>query len=507
MAGGRTGVAYLDGTVPLWSRAGSARSLPAVTPEAVQAGTLPVFVSAVGTARSAESEGVGLGPGPDPGQHGQPPGSPGGGSERVVMTLARADGVTARADVSVRLDYGAFAEEYGGSWGTRLRLVALPGCALTTPAVARCRKQTPLAGENETSDQRLTATVPVTSGAMVVAATATDAGAEGTYSATSLKASGSWVVQDGDFSYSYPITVPPALGGTAPSVALTYDSQSIDGETSGSNTQASWIGDGWNYSPGFIERSYEPCSQDGITNSGDLCWCGYNAVLSFGGGSSAIVRDDATGTWHLQNDDGASVEELDDASNGVWNGEYWLVTMPDGTKYYFGLGHLPGGTGSDAATNSAWGEPVYNPHSGDPCTGCSGWPGLGVPDEVPVEPRLRGRPVGNLTVYDYATEKNYYQMGGGQDRHADPVRALWVPDADLVRMAAVTGDRREQACCTGGVRGIPALPDVLDVHQLRVLEPVVVDRLELAGRPLTTRTATRAPPAPCRRRRSGRRCG
>ena len=131
--------------------------------------------------------------------------------------------------------------------------------------------------------------------------------------------------------------------------------------------------------------------------------------------SSPIVRDDATGTWHLQNDDGTTVQELSGAGNGVWNGEYWLVTTPDGTKYYFGLNHLPGGSGSDAATNSAWGEPVYSPDSGNPCYSAAS-------DGTSSECQMGYRwnldyvvdPAGNLTEYDYATETNYYQMGGGQ---------------------------------------------------------------------------------------------
>ncbi|HEX4060653.1 MAG TPA: hypothetical protein VHY58_06480 [Streptosporangiaceae bacterium] len=45
--------------------------------------------------------------------------------------------------------------------------------------------------------------------------------------------SGTWAAQQGDFTYSYPITLPPALGGQTPDVTLGYDSQFIDGETSG----------------------------------------------------------------------------------------------------------------------------------------------------------------------------------------------------------------------------------------------------------------------------------
>ena len=253
-------------------------------------------------------------------------------------------------------------------------------------------------------------TSPAVSSAVVLAATSAPSGDQGDYTATPLSAAGTWAAQDGDFTYSYPVSVPPALGGAAPDVSLGYDSQSIDAETSGKNTQSSWIGDGWDYSPGFIERSYQPCSQDGITNSGDECWGGYNATLSLNGHSDVLVKDDSTGAWHLQGDDGAKVQLLTGASNGLWSGEYWLITETDGTKYYFGENHLPGGSGSDAATNSAWGVPVYSPGTSDPCHSAT-WCQMGWRwnlDYV-VDPHQ------NLTVYDYATETNYYSRGGGQN--------------------------------------------------------------------------------------------
>ena len=56
--------------------------------------------------------------------------------------------------------------------------------------------------------------------------------------------------------------MPPVPGGLAPTVALSYDSQATSGLTSSTNNQASWVGDGWNYSPGFIETDYTTCSQD-----------------------------------------------------------------------------------------------------------------------------------------------------------------------------------------------------------------------------------------------------
>jgi hypothetical protein len=51
-------------------------------------------------------------------------------------------------------------------------------------------------------------------------------------------------------------------GNLAPDVSLDYDSQSVDGEQVSTNSQSSWIGDGWSYSPGFIERTYVDCADD-----------------------------------------------------------------------------------------------------------------------------------------------------------------------------------------------------------------------------------------------------
>ena len=279
------------------------------------------------------------------------------GIHGIIMTVTRRPGAGgAGGIVALRLHYSSFARDYGGAWASRLRIVELPACALSAPSLAVCREESPLKSANNPLTGTVSATVrfpadpaaagplpsvpgssagetplltsPAVSPAVVLAATSGPSGDQGDYTATPLSAAGTWAAQDGDFTYSYPISVPPALGGAAPHVSLGYDSQSIDAETSGKNTQSSWIGDGWDYSPGFIERSYEPCSQDGITNSGDECWGGYNATLSLDGHSDVLVRDDSTGGWHLQSDDGAKVQLLTGASNGLWNGEYWLITDP-----------------------------------------------------------------------------------------------------------------------------------------------------------------------------------
>ncbi|MGH3158134.1 MAG: RHS repeat-associated core domain-containing protein [Streptosporangiaceae bacterium] len=295
--------------------------------------------------------------------------------------------------VSVSLSYARMAQNYGGSWSTRLHLVELPGCALTTPAKAACHREVPLRGTNDVATQTLSGRVTMAPGmgTAVVAATSGASGPQGTYTATSLKMSGTWASQQGDFTYSYPISLPPTLGGQAPGLALSYDS------------------------PGFIERSYEPCTQAGIANSGDECWGGYNGTLSLDGHSSTLVEDGSSSTYRLQGDDGTTVQLETGASNGLWDGEYWVVTTSDGTKYYFGRNHLPTDGSSGTASNSAWGVPVYNPTSGDPCYSSS----AGQASECQMGWRWNldyvVAPDNNLTVYDYTAQTNYYDRGAGQN--------------------------------------------------------------------------------------------
>ncbi len=345
------------------------------------------------------------------------------GINGVIVSLTRADARQAEpAHASIALDYSSFAEAYGGDYASRLRLVSLPACSVTTPEKAACQTRTPVtAAANDVESKRLVADVALpaadtgTAGQPVVlAASAAPAGTAGTYSATSLAPSGKWGTSGntGAFTYSYPLTVPPSVGGDAPSVSFDYNSASIDGRTSATNNQASWVGDGWSYNTGSIERAYRPCSDDGQTKDGDECWAGDNATLSLGSSSGTLVPA-GSGKWRIANDDGALVEELSGADNGLNGGTYWRLTKDDGTQYYFGADHLPsaaGGNGSDASTNSAWGVPVYGNDTGEPChastfdkSECTqGWRwNL----DFTVDPNK------NITVYHYAAERNYYGRG------------------------------------------------------------------------------------------------
>ncbi|MCE7009269.1 type IV secretion protein Rhs [Kibdelosporangium philippinense] len=274
--------------------------------------------------------------------------------------------VTLPQATSVGVDYSGFGESMGAGFGSRLRLVALPDCALTTPDKPECRVQTPLVSNNDPGTRVVTADIsPQGEGnPVVVAAVGGPGGSQGQFVASSLAPSGSWSVTgaSGGFRWTYPIDVPPVATGGAPGISLAYSSTSVDGRTAATNNQGSFIGQGWDYSPGYVERSYRSCSDDTALpkekQTGDLCWAGNIVTMNLAGATTALVRDDATGVWRAESDSNAKIELKSGVGNGARDGEHWKVTTPDGTQYFFGLR-------PEAA--STWTAPVYGPHPGNPC--------------------------------------------------------------------------------------------------------------------------------------------
>ena len=300
----------------------------------------------------------------------------------VVVSVGARQG---SGKVTVGLDYRSFAGAYGGNFGSRLRLVELPACALTTPQARKCQQQTPIpAAVNWAGEQAAVATVslPASGAATVLAATTTyktgnadggsdGGGAAGSYAATTLKPSGSWTAggSTGDFTYSYPITVPPAPSAMAPSLSLSYDSGSLDGQTAATQAQAGWLGDGWSTPDNFVEQSYVPCSDSpegaaAATPTSDECYDGQVLSLSLNGMSTAIVYDSASGKYVLQDDNGDTVAKVTGSGNGsgTYDTSYWVITDRSGTSYYFGRNELPGWAPGDPATNSVDSEPVFSGH-------------------------------------------------------------------------------------------------------------------------------------------------
>ncbi|MDX3456196.1 hypothetical protein PV396_30370 [Streptomyces sp. ME02-8801-2C] len=337
------------------------------------------------------------------------------GIHGAVLSLARADGQKTTAKARLTLDYSRFAHAYGGDYASRLSLVSLPACALTTPKLKKCRTTTPLPTTNDTSADTLTATTPVTFSAMALAVTADTKSGAGSYAATPLNPSAAWNAggSSGDFTWSYPLSVPPSNGGPSPSLSLTYDAQSVDGRLPSTNNQPSWVGEGFDLTTGYIERSYDSCDDDGQSGKNDECWANDNATLVLGGKSSPLIKDSTTGAWHPKTDDGERVTHSTGATNGDNDGEYWTVTTQDGTQYVFGKNHLPGWTTGAAATNSTWTAPVFGDDSGEP----------GYDQGTSLAGRALTQawrwnldyvvdPHGNAMSYWYTKETNYYAKSG-----------------------------------------------------------------------------------------------
>lgn len=456
------------------------------------------------------------------------------GVDGLLMTLRPTDpAVTASGRVGVEVDYTAIRGAYGAGWSSRLRLVTLPACALTTPEKAECRKQTPLATTNDTTGHKLAATVPTqasaspkapvakgststasalstlamgAAGATVLAATAGDSGSEGSFKATSLAASGSWNAggNSGGFGWTVPIDVPTAPGGLAPKVALSYNSSSIDGRTASTNNQASWIGEGWEYSPGFVERRYASCENDkqggnNTAKTGDLCWKSENATLSLNGSSNELVWDSAKSTWKLQSDDGSRIERVYDTTannSGDADYEYWKVTTLDGTQYWFGKNRLPGWT---TETNSVFTVPVYGNHDGEQ--------GHGTDYTSSVEEQgwrwnldYVVDPHGNAMALYYTKERGYYAQNGQRDDPKPYTRGGYLnridyglrdgdayPANPAGRVTFTTGDRCLSNCtfdeahatswpdvpvdlnCTAGTECLQATPAFWSKQRLRTI--------------------------------------
>jgi RHS repeat-associated protein len=331
----------------------------------------------------------------------------------VVMRLARTDAQAVPAKVKVKVDYSKFATAYGGDWATRLRLVEL-----TCAAADKCvQKRVVPTSRNDADAKTVSGEVDVASaGFTTMAVTAGVSGPAGSYAATSLSPSSTWNVgaQTGDFTWNYPLRVPPGTAGPKPELSINYSSGSIDGQVASTNNQTSWIGQGHSLEPGFIERKYVSCADDmagsnTTVKTGDLCWKTDNAVLSLGSHSGELLKISSDtvnkiDTFRLKNDDGSLIQRRYGATNGARDGEYWQVTTTDGTKYYFGINPVVPGS---ARANSVNTVPVFGNQAGEPCNAstfaasyCTQAWRWNVDRVVDLS--------NNLMSYRYVQENNYY---------------------------------------------------------------------------------------------------
>ncbi|GLI02451.1 RHS repeat-associated core domain-containing protein [Phytohabitans aurantiacus] len=314
----------------------------------------------------------------------------------VRGVLVRLTPVGGRSTVRLSIGYADFAAAYGGDFGARLRLLGVPS-------------------RNDTAARTVTAEMP-TDGLFALAAG--DASSQGDYAATPLSPSAKWSVapSSGAFAWAYPMRTPPVPGGLAPNVELSYSSQIVDGRTAATNNQGSWVGEGFGYEPGYIERSYKTCEDDGHDGMYDQCWAGDVVQIVLNGRSTQLVRDDESGAWRLRDDDGSRVEALTDADtgNGDNDGEHWRVTTLDGTQYHFGLNRLPGWSSGAEETASTWTVPVFGDDAGEPCYSAT---------FADASCRQAWRwnldyvtdPHGNAMAYFYGRETNHYAQRGRTD--------------------------------------------------------------------------------------------
>ncbi|WP_309505056.1 polymorphic toxin-type HINT domain-containing protein [Streptomyces sp. KM273126] len=431
------------------------------------------------------------------------------GVDGAVVTVQAP--ATGSVPISVRLDYAKFRNLYGADWASRLRFVQFPECYLDTPDDEACQEYEELETTNDTRTQSITATVDTAADGTVTPASANlresdggsiaqasygaattpvaatgdravlgavdSGGAEGgSFKATPLASNGKWEAggSSGAFTWSYPLSIPAAPAGPAPAISFNYNSQTVDGRTAVSSPQSSWIGEGWDYDPGHIERRYRTCKDDRKNlNSGtpnnttkkdktsDLCWVSYNAVMSLGGRTVELVRDAPTSSdpetdteiYRPQSDDGTRVERRTGGSNGDNNGEYWIVTTADGTKYHFGLNQVGGG---HSDTNSVSTVPVFGNHPGEPCHATAfadsrcgagkkqAWR-WGLDKVVDVH--------GNVMVVNWKQETNYYAVKKKfkspekYDRYAYPTTIEYgMRSSDLTKPSATVEFGAQQRC-------------------------------------------------------------
>ncbi|WP_406841899.1 RHS repeat-associated core domain-containing protein (plasmid) [Streptomyces sp. AHU1] len=347
------------------------------------------------------------------------------GGVGLGLQVTRSDGVAEPGQVQVSIDYSGFKYAYGGEFASRLRLVKVPACALETPDAEGCTSREFVPVDNDTAKGTLTATVVAEpdesglssqlgsgAGVSVYAVTSSSSSDQGDYRASTLSPTGSWEVATGSgaFTYSLPVQLPKPAMGSAPALAMSYNSQSVDGRTSATNNQASWVGMGWDLSVGFIERRYRGCTQDGV-DIGDLCWDSPNTdkepdgavyVINLNGVSSQLVQDGTgTGDYHVQDDPGWRVQHLFNGHGA--DDEYWVISSQDGHRYYFGWGRSER---TQAATASVFTVPVVGNNPGEPCfsqfpepcTQAWRWNLDRVVDANEVE-----------SVYFYDKETNYYR--------------------------------------------------------------------------------------------------
>ena len=114
---------------------------------------------------------------------------------------------------------------------------------------------------------------------------------------------------NGSARYRYPIVVAPGTGGLAPSIALSYASQ----------TKWSSVGFGWSLSGLDAIKRSSKCGVPTLDDRDAFTWRGQTLVA------------DAQGVYHTEKEGFARVERVGEGALSSW-----VVTKSDGMKYHYG---------------------------------------------------------------------------------------------------------------------------------------------------------------------------
>src|SRR6202035_4847306 len=115
-----------------------------------------------------------------------------------------------------------------------------------------------------------------TSGAATVIgatdSTGQEGGQGGGYAQDGLSSAGTWAQSgsSGDFTYAYKVALPGSSSALSPDADLSYGSGNVDGTTSTTQAQSSWIGDGWASQDSYIDQTYTPCADQPEGSAGSV---------------------------------------------------------------------------------------------------------------------------------------------------------------------------------------------------------------------------------------------
>ncbi len=129
----------------------------------------------------------------------------------------------------------------------------------------------------------------------------------------------------GQATANYPLTVPPGRGGLTPKLNLNYSSAVASAFDS--NSQASYVGVGWDLNTGYVVRNVNYFSENSITKARFY----YTLVLN--GSAHDLVHQNGS-TYVTANDNFWRIQKNTTDDNPT----QWTVTTQDGAQYTFGGG-------------------------------------------------------------------------------------------------------------------------------------------------------------------------